>query len=122
MERGRFGSGVGSAGVAEYRACEFDGALWERSSSMLEDESCELVGGVFVAGLQPLGRHAECGCESAYCFDARLAAVCFQPADVGVGDAFARELALAEPELEAALMYAVSDGRHLRGDGSALHC
>jgi hypothetical protein len=63
----------------------------------------------------------EIGRELAQRFDARRALVRFEPADVCVGDAFACELTLAEPEFESSLPDPLTSRRHVRADATAVH-
>ena len=81
-----------------------DGAARQGTALMFEHKLRELFGG-----------------ELAQRFDARRACVRFEPADVCVGDAFACEFALAEPEFESSLPDAVTDRRRVRADASAVH-
>jgi hypothetical protein len=77
---------------------------------MLEDEAGELFGGIVLACFEPVGGDVEFACEFAQRFQTRLASVGLDIADVGVGDAFVCEIALAETECEAAFAYPVAHG------------
>ncbi len=57
--------GFASACVAENRARECDRLSRQWSSAMLQDESCEFLGWVVVAGFEPVGRDSELRCEFA---------------------------------------------------------
>ena len=68
---------------------------------MVEDELREFLGRVGLAGLKPVHRDTEFRCEFAERLDARCASFGFKPADVGVADTLACELALAESQLKS---------------------
>ena len=81
---------------------------------MLEDEPREFLRWVGLAGLKPVHRDAQFRCEGTERLDAGCAGVGFESADVCVADAVVCELALAESQLEPALLDSVPDCGHLR--------
>src|ERR1700690_1878090 len=88
---------------------------------MVEDDSRELLGGIVFTGFEPVRGDAELDCEFAQRAHARAAGVRLDPADVRVGDTLAGDVALAEAQCEPAFANPVPDGRHLWGEGIAVH-
>src|SRR5438046_9676007 len=88
---------------------------------MVEDELREFLGRVGLAGLKPVHRDTEFRCEFAERLDARCASFGFKPADVGVADTLACELALAESQLKSPPLDPVSDCSHVRDEALAAH-
>ena len=84
----------------------------QSTGPVLEYELGELFGGILLAGLEPVHGDGQLGREFAEGLDAGRAGVGFESADVGVGDALAREFALAEAELEASLADPFPDCGH----------
>ena len=105
-----------SARGAENFARQRDRGLRQWSTSVFEDDAREFLGRVGFACLEPVNGDAELGCELAQCPDARLAGIRFEAADVCVGDAFACEFALTEPEFNPSLTDPFSDGAQVRLD------
>src|SRR5437879_6198489 len=88
---------------------------------MFEHQLRQLFCRILFASLKPVHGDGELGGELAERFDARCAGVGFEPADVWVGDALAREFALAEAEFETSPPDAITDRRRARVEATAVH-